>query len=83
MPLELSETVDISWFGSLSKLLKTTSWVLRFINNLKATREGAERKIGDIDANEIHVAENHWVREAQKELLKLPKYKDLMLQLGI
>ena len=83
MPLGLSETVDISRFGLLSKLLKTTSWVLCFINNLKATREGAERKIGDIDANDIHVAENHWAREAQRELLKLQKYKDLVLQLGI
>lgn len=56
---------------------------LRFINNLKATRKGNEAKTGELGVQEILVTENHWIKEAQKELQQLPKYKDLVIQLGI
>lgn len=60
-----------------------TAWVLRFINNLKTRLNGNEPKAGKLDAQEIFEAEKCWTKEAQGELQKQPKFKNLVLQLGI
>ena len=79
----LSEIIEMDRFSSLGKLVRTTAWVLRFVNNLKAATKGNQTKVGELGVQEILVAEKLLIREVQNELQKLPKYKDLVIQLGI
>ena len=79
----LSEIIEIDKFSSLGILVRTTAWVLRFVNNLKAAMKGNQTKVGELGVQEILVAEKLSIREVQNELQKLPKYKDLVTQLGI
>ena len=79
----ISQIVDIERFDSLGKLLRVTALVLRFIKNVKARKTGNEPKTGKQDAQEIFEAEKLWIKEAQEELQKQARYKNLVIQLGI
>ena len=45
-------------FGTLGKLVRVTSWVVRFANNLKARLGNGETMVGSLKPQEITAAEN-------------------------
>ncbi|GFX74723.1 integrase catalytic domain-containing protein [Trichonephila clavipes] len=56
--------VDINRFSSLKKLLKTTAWVLRFVNNARNICKSMDFYI---TADEIQNAEYFWLKCVQSE----------------
>ncbi|GFT96957.1 integrase catalytic domain-containing protein [Trichonephila clavipes] len=56
--------VDINRFSSLKKLLKTTAWVFRFVNNAKNIYKSMDFYI---TADEIQNAEYFWLKCVQSE----------------
>lgn len=53
----LSEIIDLSRFSTLSKVLRVTAWVKRFVENLKCKREGQDVELEPIRRDEIERAE--------------------------
>ncbi|XP_028398829.1 uncharacterized protein LOC114522358 [Dendronephthya gigantea] len=53
-------------FSSLSRLLRVTAWVKRFLTNCKLPKE-RRMKNGVITRNEVSEAETYWIRRAQTE----------------
>ncbi|GFY32780.1 integrase catalytic domain-containing protein [Trichonephila clavipes] len=56
--------VDINRFSSLKKLLKTTAWVFRFVNNARNICKSMDFYI---TADEIQNAEYFWLKCVQSE----------------
>ncbi|GFT12334.1 integrase catalytic domain-containing protein [Trichonephila clavipes] len=56
--------VDINRFSSLKKLLKTTAWVFRFVNNVRNIYKSMDFYI---TADEIQNAEYFWLKCVQSE----------------
>ncbi|GFU09550.1 integrase catalytic domain-containing protein [Trichonephila clavipes] len=56
--------VDINRFSSLKKLLKTTAWVFRFVNNARNIYKSMDFYI---TADEIQNAEYFWLKCVQSE----------------
>ena len=50
-------------FSSWNKLLRTTSWILRFVNNCRKGRE--QRESGSITMREYNKAKEVWIKRAQ------------------
>ncbi|XP_055932972.1 uncharacterized protein LOC129962995 [Argiope bruennichi] len=57
--------IDPETFSCLLKLLRVTSWILRFVNTLK--KKNVEK--GSLTSEELSDAEMLWVRIVQKRLL--------------
>jgi len=55
--------IDATRFSSYWKLVRTTAWVFRFLQNAR----GKEKSAGEITATEIAAARMYWVRVVQKE----------------
>ena len=53
-------------FSSLSRLLRITAWVRRFLTNCKLSKE-RQKKCNVLGKNEISDAEIYWIRRAQSE----------------
>ena len=66
--LDLNKVIDINRFSSLKKLLRDTAYVVRFIDALRAARQGkrpAKRKVESLTASEVKRAELMWIRSIQ------------------
>ena len=57
--------MDISRFSSINKLLRTTSRVLRFIENTRARVDGKKMSAEEISAEEMERAERLLIKDAQ------------------
>ena len=76
--------VNIQAYSRLSKLLRVTAFILRFLHNLKEKRSGRELRKGNIlDAGEIRSAEKLLIKQAQTSLKLRSDYQQLVRQLGI
>ena len=64
------ETItDIERFSSLKNLYRTTAYVMRFVNKLKARiNENVNSRNDDISVTELNTAEHYWVKVAQTNL---------------
>ncbi|XP_070567292.1 uncharacterized protein [Ptychodera flava] len=60
----ISEIIDSTDYSSLTRLLRVSAYVLRFVNNLKG--EEKDRKLDPLTAQEINAAESLWIRDTQK-----------------
>ena len=60
----LSGLVDAELYSSLSRLLRVTAWVLRWIHNAK----GRARRTGPLSSSEISAAEKRWAQQAQLDV---------------
>ena len=77
----IQNIIDIKRYSTLHKLYRITSYVVRFIRNLRSPKR--ERKIYILTATEIHEAESYWIRDVQKSMEQTDKFKQLTLQLGV
>ena len=69
--MSIENVIDIKRFNSLQKLLRVTSWVKRFVNNLKKNvlkKETLEKPF--IDSNKLHMPQLQWTSEFQGFLIK-------------
>ncbi|XP_070546927.1 uncharacterized protein [Ptychodera flava] len=56
--------IDVNRYSGLTKLLRVTALVLRFISNLK---QKASRKTGLLTADELNRAEIEWIKDVQRQ----------------
>ena len=64
----LSEIIDLNRFNTLNKLLRVTSWVKRFVDNLRLKREGQDVVLEPLSAVEIQKSEIRWIKDSQIDL---------------
>ena len=79
----ISSIIHIDRFNSLENLLRVTSWVIRFVENLKAKKKKQPSNPSDIDGKELLAAEKLWVLDVQSSLRKEPKFNQLKLNSGL
>ena len=75
----ISTVFEIGKFSRLERLLRVTSWVKRFLYNLRSTAKGTERRKGMLSGSEIAEAERMWIVSSQDDLKSSKHYKDLAL----
>ena len=64
----IDKIVDIERFSFLQKLLRTTAWVLRYINNLRRKIKKEKLTRGYITVAELKTAEVTWIKAVQRTL---------------
>ena len=77
--VDLNELLNINKYSNFKKLVRITSWVLRFVNNIKKKSEVC---LTHLKANELKIAEEHLIKSNQKNLLNeknISKYNYLNL----
>ncbi|XP_064479281.1 uncharacterized protein LOC135392505 [Ornithodoros turicata] len=62
------DIIDLPKYSSLDKLLFVTSYILRFVNNVKNPRQ---RIAGALSSSEIQVAKLKWIRRVQGEVYQI------------
>ena len=60
-----SHFLDLNRFSSWDKLLRVTTWILRFVRNCRRKKE--ERASGPLVIPELNEAKELWIRMAQEE----------------
>ena len=75
----ISTVIEIGKFSRHERLLRVTSWVKRFLYNLRSTAKGTERTKGMLSGSEIAEAERMWIVSSQDDLKSSKHYKDLAL----
>ena len=66
--------MDCQRYGTIDRLLRTTAYVLRFINNLRRTNKSNDTHTRALSSVEISEAENCWIKVAQVSLIEHPKF---------
>ena len=61
----IGNVINLSNFSDLQRLLKTTAWVLRFVNIL---RKSQASKSSTLNVSEVIHAKNVWIREIQSQV---------------
>ena len=61
----LSNIIEIERYGSLMKLFRVTSYVMRFVRNLKRKKVSDQCNLGSLKVEEIEAAERAWIIEVQ------------------
>ena len=81
----LNDVIHCKEYSSLSRLLRITAYVIRFIDKLnpRVKRSGESDCKSQLTAHEIGRAEVCWIKEAQKSLLEEPTFKTWKQQLGL
>ena len=74
----LEQIIDCRRFSSHDKLLRITSYVMRFVDNASRRQQSA-----DLDSEEIQQAEVLWLREVQKKVRANPEFKQTKRALGL
>ncbi|GFT05478.1 integrase catalytic domain-containing protein [Trichonephila clavipes] len=64
--LNTASIINLSKFSSLQKLLRVTSWVLRFVHNI---RNRFNKRSDDLTTEEIDGAEKFWIQLIQRDAL--------------
>ena len=78
----MNEVLSIDKYSNFKKLVRITSWVLRFVNNIKKKIKKSEASLTDLKANELKIAEEYLIKSNQKNLLNeknISKYNYLNL----
>ena len=86
LDVNLKAIIDANKYGDFGKLLRVTSYCLRFLHNLKCKHHKRELLTGLITSQEISDAECQWLREVQTNVLKEKgdKYlKQISKELGL
>ncbi|XP_046862763.1 uncharacterized protein LOC124456335 [Xenia sp. Carnegie-2017] len=79
----IGNVISISKYSTLTRLLRVTAWVKRFVYNLKQKKLGLEIFTGPIKASEMNDGECEWIKSAQLELREQPEFKQLERQYGL
>ena len=82
-PIGVSQVIDINKYSTLRKLLRITAWVKRFVENLKAKKEGKNLNVESLNAKEVTSAEKLWIKDVQSTLTQSSSFKKTQNHLGI
>ena len=78
----MNEVLNINKYSNFKKLVRITSWVLRFINNINKKIKKSEVSLRDLRVDELKTAEEYLIKSNQKNLLNeknISKYNYLNL----
>ena len=78
-----SSVIDTNRFSTLSRLLRVTAYVNRFIKKVRDKGEKEGSKAKELTAEELREAESIWVKDAQVTLRADPKYHKMRESLNI
>ena len=82
--LHVSQIIDINCYSNLGKLCRVTSYVMRFIMNIKQKTLSWDRVLGSLKLEEVNSAEKIWTRGIQNVFKEDEKYsKNLTVTLCI
>ena len=83
--LKLNENIiDVKRFGSCKKLIQVTTWVLRFVKNIKSKITKIEvLKLPYLNNDEFEYSKKLWLLANQKELLTSDRFRDLQNSLRL
>ena len=82
--INLSCVIDCKNFSRLSRLLRVTAYVIRFIRILRSKIRGGEMLVSsELNAGDMAEAESLWVREAQRFLMKSEHFDVWKKQFGL
>ena len=74
----IQNIIDIKNFSTLKKLLIITSWVLRFICNVKSRICGKKSNLKNyLNSGGINNSKNLWLQISQEELINSDKFENL------
>lgn len=82
--VSISQVIDSTRFSSLSKLIRTTSWVLRFINNMKKKKKKESLfKETSISLTEYEEATQFWLKDEQNAIRKQSNFEKVKKSLRL
>ena len=74
----IGEVLDCSKFSSFDKLLRITSYLLRFIFNLRTKQKNSsDYRSGDLSTEEMIVSKEHWFKYEQLLIANSDKYENV------
>ena len=80
----VSTIVNCENFSSLTRLLRVTGYVLKFIDVLKAkTTKSEDTPSMNLSAKDISVAEAFWIKSSQRALLEDERFHAWKMQFGM
>jgi hypothetical protein len=79
----LGNVIDVMAYSKLNRLIRVTSWVMRFMQNVKAKSQDREIYLGNLTVEEIRYAESALIKDAQVSLRNKKDFQHLIKQLGL
>ena len=80
----LENIICSSDYSNILKLFRVTTFMLRFVNNLRSRSRQQERNVGPLNPPEILKAEHAWLQTVQQQfIVGDPKFKMLHKSLGL
>ena len=64
--VDLNEVLNINKYSNFKKLVRTTFWVLRFVDNIKKKIKKSEVCSTDLKADELKISEAYLIKSNQK-----------------
>ena len=77
----IGKVIDLERYSTIHKLYRVTSYVIRFVRNLRLSIE--ERQTNCLTTTEILEAESFWIKDVQRSMRQTDKFRLLSLQLGV
>ena len=81
--ISISNVIDVNRYSSLSKLLRVTALVLRFLENIKNSKVHKRVPENPISVSELAMAEKLWILDAQSYLKRNTDFPKIKESLGI
>ena len=81
--LGLSNFIDVTRYGSLQKLLRITTYVKRFVRNVRSKKIGGEVVLKMLTADDIEEALRLWIIYEQGVLMKNGNFENLKHSLDV
>ena len=79
----LEESIKVSEYSSVLRLVRVTAYVLRFVNNLKCRLSKREPTISELSLDEINSAEKLWIREVQAAVKEKSTFQQVEKSLNL
>ncbi|CAB4029439.1 Hypothetical predicted protein, partial [Paramuricea clavata] len=64
---DVAKVIDIKRYSCLTRLLRVTAYVLRFIRNARVQHNNRSETTKDLNGKEISEAETLWIKSVQRE----------------
>ena len=82
-PSGVSRVIDINRYSTLRRLVRVTALVMRFVENVKAKKEGRSVNVEKLSVIEIASAERLWIKEVQSTIVQNSSFRKTKIHLGI
>ena len=79
----LGNVIDVKAYSKLNGLIRVTSWVMKFMQNLKAKSQDREIYLGNLTVEEIRYAESALIKDAQVSLRNKKDFQHLVKQVWL